>query len=137
MSNNTVQILERAREKVKQGWTQNAMARDGSGNAVSSRDDDAVSWCLSGACNVACFEIDGGFESIVELEHIIQLYIRRYSRNMGSVMNAISHYNDKVGRTQEDVVELLTKVIEDVHIKENYEIYRKNYKKRVKEDSNV
>lgn len=41
--------VRRARERVRKGWTQHALARDGTGFPVTCDSPRAAAWCISGA----------------------------------------------------------------------------------------
>jgi len=111
MSQHMIEVLEGVREKVKQGWTQGAMARLENGEPTYSCDPDATSWCLRGACYSAAFEVAGNFDSLEELTDIIRTYlIQNTDSDNGFLMN----YNDDVARTdQQEIVNLITGVIEE------------------------
>ncbi len=47
------QILKDAKEKLKQGWCQGALAKTVDGSPVSSYSPRACQWCLEGAIDVA------------------------------------------------------------------------------------
>jgi len=118
MSKNTVQILERAREKVKQSWTQGAGARDKFGSAIDPDNPHAVSWCLAGACYASCIEVEKEQAFVWDVIEAVERYIweseinRTLAPMTGIRPRTAVHFNDSKDITQEDIVKLLTRVIE-------------------------
>lgn len=91
-------VIEKALELVRRGWCQRASARDAAGNAVSPMDTEACCWCLDGALLVAT-------DSALE-----------YLQASVAVSNALGGkgyigWNDTPGRTQNEVVSLLERLI--------------------------
>ena len=86
-------IYREAADLVEKGWTQGALARDQYGVEVPCDSPTAVCWCLSGALDLASWE--------VRVNHWMKLtsYFKLYE--------AISVWNDRPDRTQEEVVKLL------------------------------
>ena len=54
-----LQVLEQARKRIRQGWTQDDPARDKGLNPVDANSKRAVCWCLSGAVRRAIFDLTG------------------------------------------------------------------------------
>ena len=91
-------VIERALELVRKGWTQRANARDASGNAVSPIGTEACCWCLDGALLVA---------SDSALEYL------QASISVSEALGGKGYigWNDTPGRTQDEVVSLLERLI--------------------------
>ena len=91
-------VIEKALELVRKGWCQRASARDASGNSVSPMDTEACCWCLDGALLVAC---DGMAEYLTA------------SRTVSEALGGKGYigWNDTPGRTQDEVVSLLERLI--------------------------
>jgi hypothetical protein len=85
-------------------WTKGAMAHDANRNSVGWGHPDAVCWCLSGALAHVC----GGINE-------------RWSKGLWALSNAIrpadaagvsiAIWNDNIGRTYDDVINILDKAI--------------------------
>jgi hypothetical protein len=100
------QQLIKVKEKLANGWTSGAMARDASGKEVSSMAPEAVSWCLVGAmCRV--FTEEGVFSK--EYYKARELIVERMRQRIGLRGNNLMLFNDKYGK--EAVLSVLDEVI--------------------------
>jgi len=103
MSNSTIEILEEARRLIALGWTQNEMARNAEGEAVLFTSDEASCFCIYGAICRATFQRDGGIDGACEV----------YNSTLGGAVSSPIFWNDRLGRTQEEVVKYLDKLIQE------------------------
>lgn len=85
------------RERVRQGWTQRAEARDASGAPCPIKDPDAVSWCLRAA--------------IIKEGAFTAGFLTRAIRDRG--FSGVDEWNDHPGRTQAEVIALLDEILGD------------------------
>lgn len=101
MLNKNVEILQRIRAKVSKYWIKGSYARDVRGNSVASGADSACKWCLVGAVASECSE-----ESIAT-RHALTHAINKIIGTGWS----IEAWNDAKGRTKEEVLDVIDKVI--------------------------
>ena len=71
-------------------WTKDAIAKDQNGNRVSSLSNDAVSFCLLGAC----------FRCNCEIEYLISIIRARG-------FSSLAAFNDDSRTTYEDILSVL------------------------------
>lgn len=90
-----VRILRAAREKIKEGWCQNGMAKDGDGNPADPTDSSAVSWCAYGA--IAAVDNGANFGADFALRNAVGASVVRW--------------NDNVLRTKDEVLSMFDKAI--------------------------
>lgn len=88
-----------AMEKIAIGWHQGSLAKDSNGDPATPESPDACSWCLTGAIWAVCDH--KGAEYKVLMTHIRKV--------LGT--DAVVFWNDQTGRTKEDVLKLLGKVL--------------------------
>lgn len=93
----TIDVLRAAREKVAQGWTQGATARDEEGFWVGVRTPAARSWSADGAVQFAA--------RTLKMKKTVMLVLRAISGD------DLVHWNDSVGRTQAQVLDLFDRAI--------------------------
>lgn len=74
-------------------WIQSAFARTKQGWGVSTRDKDAYCFCAVGAIYRAYYEDELCHEVVEKLEKVLNRYV--------------PHWNDKPGRTWEEVYQVL------------------------------
>ena len=105
----TVELLEKAKKKIEKGWCQETLAKDAKGRIVSERSRDACQWCSVGAILAALpikewrKEQEIGFSTLAEtMEGFLE-------KAMGSV--SVAHWNDRPGRTQQQVIAAFDKAI--------------------------
>lgn len=58
-----LRVLTRAKEKVLEGWSQGALARDKNGKKVNVHSPDATHWSVVGAVLAAAYTRDPGLET--------------------------------------------------------------------------
>jgi len=112
MTQSSVQFLRDARKLITDnGWTQNAWARNASGNAVPADHPDAVCFCVAGALKRVA--IDAGLitstkriDSPAFQEACNTLVV--HTRTFPSI------WNDMPERTQPEVLRAFTIAIEDL-----------------------
>lgn len=100
---NTVQLLEGMRSTIAKGWTQGCSARNRQGNPCVPCSPEAACWCLVGSFthnpNIPMHVRISGRQAINSvLEHRNEL-------------PDIEVWNDKPGRTQQEVLDLLAEAI--------------------------
>ena len=107
---NTVDILLAAKDKVIDGWTQHARARDADGNAqpdgkgwalLEPWDPRAVAWCLGGAIEGAQGYLYGEASAIA----IVGMIVTSHG------FDDIQSFNDYHANTKWDVVAVLDEAI--------------------------
>lgn len=101
---------------VSTGWTQGALARDAEGRRVEPWDTRAVAWCLMGALEVGVLETAGPY--LLLLDWAIGA-VRDHLPSDDQLLEeggvyALRAWNDKPGRTREDVLRLLDRILRDV-----------------------
>lgn len=83
---------------IKKGWTQGSLARNSKGMLRSPDDPDAICWCMIGAiCKVTT--------NNAEVMRFLQCTHNALKKR--GIPSAIAAYNDTVGRTKEEVIEVL------------------------------
>jgi len=95
--------IKKVRAKIEQGWTQGVLARSVDGSSVTSFDPEATCWCLAGACFATADvkDTDNSFGEPYLHHNVIFDYIKM----------SLTEYNDKKGRTQQEVLDMLDEVI--------------------------
>lgn len=102
--------LTRARERINKGWTQNLYAvraanalPPGAAMSVTSDSPDAVAWCLLGA-------LGADVENTSAAERLVMDCINETAPP--TPFWSISDWNDKIGRTKEEVISVIDCAIE-------------------------
>ena len=103
MQTQTKTVLKRARAKIAQGWTQNAVARGAAGFPVLSFSRDARCWCAMGAVLAVTSEGDG-------LQRL-RAALPQSARTDNDAWHDVSVFNDHPGRTQAEVLALFDRAI--------------------------
>ena len=110
--------LERTKEYVKKGWTQEHEANDIFGNPVSIDDERAAEWCLFGGLKMAYYELEeepnggGLIKWIHEATRSFHDAVDDdYDKYFFEGLQRMVWWNDEPLRTQEEVVELLDNTI--------------------------
>lgn len=98
------EILTKAAEIVRKGWTQHEYARDAEGRPVDPHASEATCWCVLGAIQAAA-------GSWSERQAAIGLVQRTVRENPWV-------WNDDEGCTQSEVVEALLKAAEQAKLNE-------------------
>lgn len=99
-----VETLERVLRTIKQGWCQRAWARDCVGETVKVNSIDACKWCLDGA-----ILLETARDSNVSRK--VSLFVQETLESLGHTEGYVT-YNDEIGRTQQDIVNLLERAID-------------------------
>ena len=102
----TPQFILRIRERIERGWTQDAFARNEYGEQVPSRAPEAVSWCLTGACN---------YDTAGDNWDCVAPFLRT-----ATGWNSMVLWNDHPDRTKQEVLDALTSA-HDLAVKEEAE----------------
>lgn len=104
------EILLRAAQFVRQGWTKGAPARDKSGVAVFSTDDTAVSWCMLGAiylAEVGEYETPNfGFLHYSALGKIGEVLGDNLPKS-GGIAQKVTTWNDRYASSADEVATIL------------------------------
>jgi hypothetical protein len=98
-----VELLRRACDLVRRGWSQHADARSAAGVAVQPWQDTAVAWSLLGALVAALEErTDRGSElPLDQLAAALNELADRVDDD------SLAHWNDEPARTHDDVINVL------------------------------
>jgi hypothetical protein len=108
----TVQVLERVRARVASGWCQRAWARDEDGNPLQEESNPlACRWCLGGALALEGNDVSGD-SACALLERLIR---DRHEAD------TIVGYNDRHGRTKEDVLQLIDQALAFARMRARYQ----------------
>lgn len=97
-----IKILRKMRDLLSKpgAWIKRALARDKDGESVHSCSPDACSFCLKGAINRFCPDLDDRTELVRVLE-----------KNIKSPHLTMYEYNDSKHRRQSHVIALLDRTI--------------------------
>ena len=99
------EVYNEAVNLIEKGWTQNAFARNSLGRMVSPCEDEAKSWCLTGALVAAVNNLrEGSTYTATNARKVLEL-----TNNLGLANNDEVQWNDDPDRTKEQVVRLLQK----------------------------
>jgi hypothetical protein len=99
----SVELLQRARDLVRKGWSQRADARSAEGVEVRPWHETAVAWSLLGALVAALEERadDGRDLPLDDLAAALNELARRIDDD------SLTNWNDEPARTQDDVINML------------------------------
>jgi len=138
-------ILDGMQGLIRKGWCQKSMALDDVGNFVKATDKNAVSWCLVGSYSRSEHDVmaqqtalNRSAEKTDEFRYTfgnwaeMGWYVRKLLHNAiynkpGACgfadhhyhfTNLATRYNDEVGRTKEDVLDVIAKALEEVKAKQ-------------------
>ncbi|HEX2615849.1 MAG TPA: hypothetical protein VHL10_10180 [Nitrososphaera sp.] len=115
------ELLERAYKYVQAGWTQGVNAVNAEGKSVYDFDPSAVKWCAMGAIGRAGADIKAvmlGNPRVSELDARYEtnlayyLAINRLQEIIGDRATGVASFNDTVGRTQAEVLQVLKSAAE-------------------------
>jgi hypothetical protein len=99
----SVELLRRACDLVRSGWTQHADARSADGVEVQPWQETAVSWSLLGALVAALEErADRGHE--LPLDHLAAA-LNELAERIDE--DSLTNWNDEPARTRDDVIDTL------------------------------
>ena len=96
-----VTILTDARDTIEKGWTQEVLARDEEGRPIYPQSPEAVEWCGIGALCKAISE-----------HKTLNLGIAQHTVERIIYPVGLSAYNDTIGRTKEDMLDVFGRAIE-------------------------
>lgn len=94
-------LLDLVRDKVSNGWTQGALARNRAGRACGINDPEAVAWCLQGAIH-----------AVLRDRHPVA-YTLLMDRLARQIPTGISLWNDRPERNRSDILEILDTLLEE------------------------
>lgn len=97
-------LLVRARERIEQGWTKGANARDSYGEEISSDSPAACQWCAQGAIMAEGVERCLELSAVCCLDHELS--------NVASEWSWVASWSDEPERTKADVLALYDRAIE-------------------------
>lgn len=105
----TSQILRNAKILVEKGWCQTTMARDSMGNGVGLMSTLACKFCLGGAIRRASNDSSSLYQPA---RSVVARVIQAVTNDKDRDNVNLSTWNDTKGRTQADVLEVLSLSIE-------------------------
>ena len=103
MNRGSVDLLQRACELVRSGWSQHADARSADGDEVKPWQEAAVAWSLLGAL-VAALEEQADHGRELPLEHLAAALNELADRIDD---DSLANWNDEPTRTRDDVIDAL------------------------------
>jgi hypothetical protein len=111
----SVELLHRAGELVRSGWSQHADARSADGVEVQPWRDTATAWSLLGAL-VAALEERSDHGRDIPLEHLAAAL-----NELATLIDddSLTTWNDEPSRTQDDVIDTLEAAINSAASKLN------------------
>lgn len=98
------ELLSKIRDKIAQGWCTGKNARTFNGSGCDAKSPFACCWCLEGAIQF----VSPDYATAVDLENVIIHHINKY---FPGNWPSIPAWNDFIGRTQEEVLALLDRII--------------------------
>lgn len=104
-----VEFLELCRCRIKMGWTQNCLARNEAGNAVSFNHSDATCWCIMGAMAFEAYPtglLNDDVSAIPDNSVILKAE-KALAKAIGT--DKFAEWNDDLRRSQSEVIEALKK----------------------------
>ena len=107
-------LLEEMKRLLEIGWTRSALARDKYGNKVSTKSEDACSFCLSGAVLRAVFNTSpADYVAENELMSMLEREVEALNPGKCNSWNGDNFvvWNDEYGRTKEEVIALVDTLI--------------------------
>ena len=106
---NDLTVLKEVRSLIETGWTQDVLARSEEGIQCDPEDEDAVSWCLTGAIRRAIWQFPSlPGRPLYSLR--IELVLRAAAG--GSKIKSLVLFNDAPGQTKDTVLDLIDRAIE-------------------------
>ena len=103
------EILEHAAKIVERGWTQNRMAAFGYRD-VDPVDPKAEAWCALGSIERAVYELsEGKLHPTKDADGVSMAHVATASVRDLLPGTSLSWFNDRSGRTQEEISQLLRK----------------------------
>jgi hypothetical protein len=99
----SVELLQRAGELVRRGWSQHADARSAEGVEVQPWQETAAAWSLLGAL-VAALEEQADHGRDLPLDHLAAA-LNELAKRIDD--DSLTNWNDEPARTHEDVINTL------------------------------
>ena len=100
--------LTNTRSFVERGWTQHTLSVDADGRTADPSSPEAKKWCLDGALYAAVPDLSGNnFQDKLARRHQAREAITQATDDLDS----IDQWNDKRGRTQEQVLAALDQTV--------------------------
>ena len=110
MTAEVLKLLKETRTVLERGWTQEVYARDANGHVIYPENKDACQWCISGALRKA-----SRFSDYDDAEKLPPGYPEAYRAILSACPDFdLVRYNDEEGRTQADVLDLMSRAISRV-----------------------
>lgn len=103
-------VLEQARRQLEGGWCRFAMATDAAGKTVTLDDPSAQKFCLIGALRYGAGQTGPAKYWTDAQSEAFNAAVACIRSHLGKEV-CVSLWNDRLERTQEQVVALLTEVI--------------------------
>lgn len=101
-----------ARTRIEKGWCQKRFARDSNGEGVGAHSPKACSWCTTGAVYVVTTSTLDVFYALNALTETLNVSGRTLRGMRPDAMYySLGVWNDKEGRTKEEVLALFDKAI--------------------------
>lgn len=111
MNKQAIEVLETAKNYIKQGWTQGTLARNNGGNSAVVSSYDACSFCIMGATFKALEYSQWSKDlEIFVFRSLCDTVLIHYEDEFGYFN--LAPWNDKESRTKEEVIEAINKTIE-------------------------
>lgn len=109
-----LQILERAREKLAQGWTRGCYARDNKDNNVDPLSPEACQFCAYGALHAAVgLGVYSALTPELRLaENTLKKILRQDEFLIDGLSRGLATFNDQM--TQDDVLDLFDTAIAEL-----------------------
>lgn len=102
--NTELEHLRKMRELLANGWTQDTLAQDKTGEPVWPTNPDAVCFCIVGSTNRAC--------SLPSTKVKIFNLLARVLAHQADGRTDITYFNDMPGRTQAEILAVVDRAIE-------------------------
>jgi hypothetical protein len=101
-------FLKKVRKFIERGWCQGYFALNKEGREVDARSRSACKWCLIGAICKTTPDI-----RFLHIKNIVENELDKdiCSRARSQHQNSIEGWNDKPGRTQKQVLNLIDRVL--------------------------
>lgn len=107
----TTQIIERAAELLRQGWTQGALARDAGGDECWELSSSAVSWCAMGALHRAFAEVVNRAATMEDLNALVVPVVEHVQGRALVGPSKITDFNDYVCESVDEIIEVLQETV--------------------------
>jgi hypothetical protein len=101
-----LKILHEVKRRLTKGWTQKAYARDEFGGSVDMDYSRACQWCLVGAMFVSRAHVGAFMDDLAQVDNILCQKAKT---------GELVQWNDRFGRTKEEVLDLVQHGIDVVN----------------------